>query len=530
MLAVGACTGDDPSRNPKSQVKPADSAPIANAGITHPDPMAGSRPNILFITADDMAPRDLRWMPQLRRLMADQGVEHTNAITPTPICAPSRASWMSGQYAQNHGVQSVEGEKAGSKAFDERHRLPTWLQAAGYQTGFLGKYLNGNGLDDPTYVPPGWSDWRGSVDMTTYDFSRVRLNVNGKLWKKEGYQTPILAEQTNRMIDRFATKKDPWFLNINYVAPHHGGPIEADDPSPAYEIGGRFKAQTPGVEPKYRDSMKDVQIPQQPDQFKQPENTRHEKLMNAKDRAVVTEIFQQRLESLKSVDDAIASHFAELKRVGQLENTVVVFMSDNGMSMGEHNRIGKLAPYYEALQVPLLVRGPGLPQGTVDNTLVTNADLAVTFAALAGATPTTSVDGIDVAPLWTGSTIRTRTVPIAAWAVRNGKKRLWSGVRVDDAWTFARGRGLQQLYDLTQDPYETVNVARRPDLVTRTVELAKLSRTLQKCAGVSCQVVEWDTDTPTRPTSPTRPTAHQPPTDLGPAPRSTTSHAPPSAG
>lgn len=491
LLSVSGCSLLGNDKAAPAPIKPeAPGKPIANAGRTIADPLAGTRPNILFITVDDMAPRDLKWMPKVRALIGGAGMRHDNAITPTPLCAPSRATWMSGQFAGNHGVRAVEGPRGGVRAFDENDRLPSWLQAAGYNTGFLGKYINGNGMADPTAVPPGWTDWRGSIDMTTYDFSRVKLNVNGTVWEKPGYQTVTYAKVGDQMIHDFAAEQKPWFLNLNYVAPHSGGPAESDDPPPGTTVGGRYKVGTTSVEDRYRDHFADLDLPDQPDQWRRPSGTQPRPQITDPEKRDVREMFQQRLESLQSVDDAVAGHLATLEKLGQLDKTLVVFMSDNGFSVGEHDRLGKLAPYYENLEVPLLVRGPGVQRGR-SSALVTNADLPVTFAALAGATPTSSVDGIDIAPLWAGATMRTRSVPIAGWNVSNGNRRLWFGVRVDDRWTFSQGRRERQLYDLVKDPYEITNVAHDPAYEQTRRELRRTAKRLVHCAGIACQDVEW---------------------------------------
>ena len=160
-----------------------------------PAPPQSARPNVVTIEADDMRTDDLRWMPHVRQLIRDQGLEFRNSFAPNPLCAPSRASLLTGQYSQNTGVFSVLDDN-GFGAFDDRRTLATSLNAAGYNTLFLGKYLNGYGAQpsrvtgQPSfrYVPPGWTEWYGAAERPpgsgyagggTYNYDHMLLNVNG---------------------------------------------------------------------------------------------------------------------------------------------------------------------------------------------------------------------------------------------------------------------------------------------------------------------------------------------------------------
>src|SRR5262245_17753668 len=186
---------------------------------------------------DDMRTDDLRWMPMTRRMIAAQGARFANSFSPNPLCCPARASFLNGEYTHNHGVWSARGPY-GFQAFNDRRTLPVWLRRAGYHTLFLGKYLNGYGRQ-PTfggrrsvrYVPPGWTDWRGSIDGGlrsgnplsggTYRYFDMTLNVNGRLRGHQGeYSTKLLGRQSIGMIRRYARSSKPFFLWTAYVAPH----------------------------------------------------------------------------------------------------------------------------------------------------------------------------------------------------------------------------------------------------------------------------------------------------------------------
>ncbi len=454
----------------------------ASAAVVGPD---ADQPNILQITVDDMAIGDLRYLPKINRMLVKRGTNFTNLVAPTPICVPSRASMLSGQLAHNHGAHSISGPQAGFASFKDSRTLPVWLQAAGYDTLFAGKYLNGYGKRNQRYVPPGWTDWRGSIDPFTYDYRKLVLNKNGRVVRKRGYTTNLLAHEANEMLSAPRRTRSPWFFSLNYVAPHTGSPRDAGDPS-------GFGVQTPSPAAKYRNAYAGKKLPRKPNLWRATRNTKFFPPFSAGKKAAVTELFQQRLEALRSVDDAVAGHLKVLRRTGQLGNTLVVFISDNGMLMGEHNRTGKLLEYRESLQVPMVVRGPGVDRGSVQNSLVANYDLPTTYAALAGATPQRRQDGIDISRLWSGRRYTGRVVPIEAWHTLNGRIKLYEGVRVDDRWTFVRFSTGGKLLDLRRDPYETVNVAR---LAKNRKIRAKLQRWMLRyddCSGSSCpRSVHW---------------------------------------
>jgi arylsulfatase A-like enzyme len=188
------------------------------------------RPNILLITVDDASVSDLRHMPSTQRLVVDRGTDFEDALAPTPMCAPSRASLLTGQYAHNHGVLTVEGEAGGAQAFaHEDNTLPVWLHEAGYYTMFLGKYLNGYGDDGDPVVEPGWDQWRPTMGQSTYEYLDPVLNINGHLSPRHQYVTDLISAQTRLLLARRQGKSRPWFMWVNYVAPHDGEPLEGGD-------------------------------------------------------------------------------------------------------------------------------------------------------------------------------------------------------------------------------------------------------------------------------------------------------------
>ena len=456
--------------------------------VPPPAPAPDERPNIVVITLDDLAEGDLAVMPRTRELIADQGTTMTQGLAPTPICAPARASLLTGQYAHNHRVLTIDGEAGGFKSFDDRRTLPTWLQTAGYETMFAGKYLNGYGVKNPRYIPPGWDRWRASVDFTTYSFLHTKFNVDGKVVKPPGYSTDILAGYTEDLLAQHRHGKrrsHPFFLWVNYVAPHHGGPREPDDPRRTSPGGREPLTTTPA--PRHRNHFRTKSLPRSPAMWEHDlrGNPHAGPRASASYRAAVREVYQQRLESLLAVDQAVGRTVSALRRSGELKRTVIVLTSDNGYMTGEHDLVGKLWFYDRSLRIPIVMRGPGIPVGKRVATPITNPDLAVTIAELAGARPTRTVDGVDLLP-WLDRPDQRRVVPIEAYPVKGGHRRLYSGIRYGDL-TYVRSRGgFEELYDRGRDPGELVNLARRPAYRTIVVQLRRWDRRYRDCAGSGC--------------------------------------------
>ncbi|CUR60962.1 putative Arylsulfatase [metagenome] len=498
--ALGAC---DSTAGPRSEetrhVVSRGPQPVPSPGpddaISLTDPLSPQdvqtprRPNLLMVTVDDAAFGDMRFMPHLQRLMVDQGVTLTNGIAPTPICVPARASLISGQYAHNHGALTIDGAGGGFKAFEDSRTLPVWLRRSGYDTMFVGKYLNGYGKNGSNrYVPPGWTDWRATVDPTTYNFVRPTINNNGTNVSHREYSTKLFSDLTHNLLSAPRRTKHPWYLWVNYVAPHVGGPAAADDPLNTHP-GDRRPIKTTTPAKRDENTFRKLRLPRKPDMF---ENADDKAIIRATHRTwspsrrqQLREARQQRVEALQAVDRALARTVTTLRRTHQLDNTYIVLTSDNGYVLGEHNLQGKLWYFREIENIPMYVRGPGLPRGVKSSTPVTNADWAPTFAALAGATPTRPMDGLDVIPwLRTGAT--TRVVPIEAYPVDGGRERIYSGVIVGP-WTYVINRGgREELYYRKVDPWQINNLRRDARFRSQLKELRQLNVQYADCAASTC--------------------------------------------
>lgn len=499
----------------------------ATAGTLPLDLVLGgqTRPNIVVIMADDMRDDDLQHMPRTGRLLADQGVRFVNSFSPHPMCCPARASFATGKYTHNHHVWSNRGPYGGFPAFDDSATMPVALNEAGYATVFLGKYLNGYGWDllpdgssSKTYVPPGWTDWR-ALARGIYDYFDTTLNINGTLRRTRGwYQTRMLGAESRDVISRQARSPRPFFLWASYVSPHTGKPNEKDDPASIVQEDGRTRGLPTAARPADARDLFDSTISRAPgaegevDVSDKPLFIRKKPSVDDSARAALTEVARQRAEALWVLDQEVARTIRALERAGELEDTVVMFTSDNGYLLGEHRILqGKLLPYEPSLRVPLLVRGPGIPAGEVRTEPVLSIDFAPTFLELAGAQPDATIDGMsfldanaagdptrdptsdsdtgwsrailtETGPRPLGSTTVDRTLPLGADPIR-----FTQGVRTGRYLYVEHATGERELYDMRSDPDQLDNLAASRPAAPVARQLAALLDELRDCTGADCQ-------------------------------------------
>src|SRR5438132_4217221 len=448
------------------------------------------RPNVVVLETDDQTLAEMAVLPNVRRLIGDEGVTFDNNFDSFSLCCPSRASFLTGQYSHNNGVRGNAPPDGGFEKLDSTNTLAVWLQRAGYYTVHLGKYLNGYGRRNPLEIPPGWSEWHGAVDPSTYRYYGYTLNENGVLHtycavpEASCYQTDVYRDKANEIIRRRAPE-EPFFLWVAFLANHSGGPRDPDDPP---GLG------TPVPAPRYKDRFAGTPLPQPPnfneaDVSDKPLVVRRRPLINASQMAAIQENWQQRRETLLSVDDAVASIVDTLRSTGQLDDTLILFTSDNGFFHGEH-RVdnGKVLLYEPSIRVPLLMRWTGhsaLPRGVHRSQLTMNVDYTETMLAAAGVKPGRVEDGTSLLPLW-----------------RDGGKELGPDLLVDNSpgnghFDAIRSRhflyaeyanGDRELYDLVKDPYELQSQHANPAYDAIKTALAERLHVLVSCAGATCHV------------------------------------------
>ena len=401
------------------------------------------RPSIVVILTDDQRREAVADMPQVLETLADRGVSFTNGFVTTSVCGPSRASIFSGLYAHNHGILDNDGLAIGGHGFDHENTLAAWMKAAGYTTGLFGKYLNGAHVLGE-YKPAAWDEWQIFVDGGG-NYLDYTLNVDGR-WVLQGsdesdYSTDRLAAETARFIR--AHRDEPFFVMYAPLAPHE--PL-----TPASRHLGAAAGLSPWRPPSFRE----------PDVLLKPNWVRFMKANDLPTVGAVDRLRQGQVELLLAVDDAVAMLSATLDRLGLTDNTVVLYLSDNGLHWGEHWWASKFSSYEEAIRIPFIMRYPRrYPLPRTSDALVLNIDVAPTLTELAGATRP-PVNGRSVLPVLDGLSPGRDDFLIENFT--NFVIEPNEGVRARDAKcivTHARGGVREELYDLGLDPYELVNVA-----------------------------------------------------------------------
>ena len=438
-----------------------------------PGPTEQERPNILFVLTDDQTAASISEMPKLQSLVVEKGTQFNNFFVTTPRCCPSRATFLRGQYAHNSRIKGNALPQGGFQKFrrqgQDRSTVATWLDDAGYETAYMGKYLNN--YDDTTYIPPGWDQWYGWQGHY-YSPEEYKINENGRIvtYKRDKqHDTDLLGNQAVQFVEDREGEREPFFLYLTPNAPH----------KPAY------------VAERHEGMFSDARMPRPPsfnerNVSDKPGLVQNDPLLPRSRQKRLEGLYRKQLESLQSVDDMVGDLVQALRETGQLDDTYIIYSSDNGFFYGEHRRENKSLPYEEATKVPLVVRGPGVPARELNHLLI-NPDFAPTVADLARTKSPGFVDGKSFGPLLKD------TVPDA----RKWRKRflieLWGpdykALRTPRYKYVEHSSGERELYDLREDPYElrsrheTANPALLKDLQRN------LNR-LRGCAGVGCRTAE----------------------------------------
>lgn len=384
------------------------SAAVTLGGPSHAD--VAAKPNVVVIMTDDQTLEMMRVMTHTRALIGSAGATFENFYVSFPLCCPSRATFLTGQYAHNHLVLENDAPTGGYYRLDSENTLPVWLQRSGYHTMHVGKYLNSYGTQDETEIPPGYDEWYGLVDPTTYHMWGYRLNENGTATtygtdaeEEDLYQTDLLARRAKDAIERAAGEDEPFYLNFWTLAPHR----EVDALSAQYP---------PRPAPRHKGAFANEPMPRTPsfneaDMSDKPAYMQVKPLLTAEEIIGIETRYRAELESLLAVDEAVKTIVDTLAAEGVLDNTYIIYTSDNGFFHGEHRTpVEKLLPYQPSVKVPLLVRGPGIAAGTVVDELTANVDFAPTIAGWTGACPTVKVDGRSFMPSITDGARSSRPV------------------------------------------------------------------------------------------------------------------------
>ncbi len=367
--------------------------------------------NVIFILTDDQAANELSVMPNVQTLIGAQGATFRRAYIPYPLCCPSRASLLSGQYMHNHQVRGNAPPNGGWEVFrpKEADALPVWTHAAGYYNVHIGKYLNGyaSGPPDPLPVPEGWDEWYGKIseDPLYYNYQLIEQTGPADTPELEfygdqasEYQTDVFRDKAVDFVDGLTGSQTPFMMNLWFNSPH--GPYY---PAPRHLYSQSSSPALPRVA-----AFNEKNISDKPKWLRKQARKRLKKGL----RQAIASERRRRLEMLRSVDEAVGALVAELSDQGILDETYIVFASDNGFFRGEHRIVGgKYLAHDPSSKVPLMIRGPGIPAGSVSDELVSSLDITQTINEIATGSPNPALDGRSLIPYAQNNSLRS-TRPI----------------------------------------------------------------------------------------------------------------------
>ena len=452
--------------------------PSATVGPRPAPEEAAAKPNVVVVMTDDQTVAQLSAMPQTRKLIGEQGVKFKRFYVTDPLCCPSRATFLTGQYAHNTGVISNGGANA-VDALKEDATLGVWLQQAGYRTAFIGKYLNGYGLDDPRHVPPGWSEWKALLEPTTQNYFDYDLNEDGDVvhfgTAPGDYKSRVIGHLAVDAIRHASRGNRPLFMYVGFNAPHAPS---TPAPRDAGTLAGTRAPRPPGFN--------------EPDVTDKPSFLRDRPPLDQAAFDRIDARNERGLESLAEVDRQVAKIVDTLRDREELGNTYIVFTSDNGYLDGEHRvEFGKELPYEPSAVVPLLIRGPGIPAAKSSEALVGNIDLAPTIASVAGAQPTVEEDGDSLLGLARDPGATTDRALLLESLVRDRSTYYgypYAGIRSGHFIYIRYSTGDEELYNLVKDPYELRSVAGEPKYAAKQRQLEAALDKLRDCRGRACDV------------------------------------------
>jgi N-acetylglucosamine-6-sulfatase len=414
---------------------------------------AAERPNFLHILTDDQTIDSIVYMKQTERLLAGQGTSFSQYHATQPLCCPSRASFLTGQYPHNNGVLD-NLPPYGYGAMDFSRTLYTAMHDAGYDTGWVGKVLNGVG--DQGLVPePGFDDWLVPLRNTEHNMFSFALSDRGTERDFTGvYQNDVYAERARQFIASHGSQ--PFLLTLALFSPHWNACPDG--------LPGRCPPQP---DPADLGTFAGTRFPFGPD-FRG----------TAAERRAADVYWQRELESMQSVDRIVGSLVEQLRAQGELRDTYVIFQSDNGYLHGEHGIFDKNVPWDRSVRVPLIIRGRGFAAGRVRSDLTANVDVPATILDAANVPPPLPADGYSLL-----SGHRRRMLLLERpYGSDSRLQQPWRQLKTASGWTFWRNLidGKRFLFDLNRDPFQIHNrIGREPELASR---LARRLHRVADCA------------------------------------------------
>jgi arylsulfatase A-like enzyme len=405
-----------------------------------------TRPNFLIIVTDDQRFDTMQYMPITQSLIFNQGVTFSHGYITTPFCCPSRASILTGMYAHNHNVHVNEDKLNFPTVVEDLHNN-------GYYTGLVGKYLNSwNGDVRPEF--DYWVSFFGGTVPTYYD---PDLNVNGKWQKLTGYMTYLFKDYVIDFLDKATRQRKPFLLLFTPNAPH-------PPYTPAKEDNSLFQDLPPFRPPSYNEA----------DMSDKPASIANKALLDDESIAQIDRIRRRQILTLVALDRSIGEILAKLKETGEMDNTVIIFISDNGKHWGEHRLESKSTAYEESVKVPFALRYPGLvPAPYIEDKLASNIDIAPTIYELSDTPIPATVDGLSLVNLISGKGEWRDHLLLEAWPDRGH----WTAIHTGQYVYIETDNDTSEFYNLATDPFQMENMINDPQYQSI---ILKLQAYLQK--------------------------------------------------
>ncbi|KAI0018990.1 arylsulfatase [Xylariomycetidae sp. FL0641] len=481
-------------------------------------PRASKQPNIVVILTDDQDYKlgSLDSQPTVQRELMGKGITLDKHFVTTGQCCPSRTSYLRGQHAHNTNVTNVRppGDEKFVASQQDQNYLPHFLKAACYRTEYLGKFMNGYSMANYNPAPAGWDHADILVTPYVYTANNVVMSKNGErpVWYDGYHQTDVLRAKTIERLKHLATQDDPFYIQIAPAAPHVEGFLP---PMPCERHLWTYNNLTAPRLPNFN--------PADEFQSQKPAYLKDSPYLNQSQIDYVDFAYKSRRQALIAVDEFVSDVLQTLEDQGILDNTYIIYTADNGYHLGNHRRIGgKGLPYIEDTNVPMIIRGPGVPEGVLSTVPSTHVDMAPTYLDIAGVQPEDFpefLDGRSLLPelqnggkelsnTWNGSEVAREVLNIEFWGTINQEggeyttteaNNSYKTLRIVDeesSWLFSRWcwNNETELYNTTADPYELTNLAINPDAATQRV-LDRMNGILlytKSCSAASCRNI-WQT-------------------------------------
>jgi len=432
-------------------------AKLSTAIAEEMESIPGSNPrNVIFILSDDHRYDFMGFMgkpkfletPNMDR-MAREGVHFENTFVTTSLCSPSRASILTGQLSHHHGVVDNQTLVPEDTIF-----FPQYLQQLGYQTVFIGKWHMGKSSAEPR---PGFDKWISFTGQGEY--YDCELNIDGKTVQSKGYITDVLTNYAVDWLQNEWDRNKPFFMYLSHKAVHA-----------MFEPAKRHLGKYDHVKPEYPKSMADTpeNYKDKPRWVKAQRNSWHGVGYMYHGGMDYDTFYRRYCETLLGIDDSIGTMLGTLEKLDIHQSTLMIYMGDNGFTLGEHGLIDKRQMYEESMRVPLLATCPELfGPGKKIKEMILNIDIAPTVLELAGVKTPKTMDGRSFLPLLKNKEVKWRDAVFYEyyWEWNFPQTPTVHGIRTE-RYKYMHYYGIwdvDELYDLQNDPNEMTNLINSPE-------------------------------------------------------------------